>query len=108
MWRYGDPESFALKAALAAKHAVSPEQIVIGEGIDGIWQSRALFVAPGVPVVTSEGAYPTFNYHVAGFGAGWKRSRSKAVMKTQKPFWQKRALLMRGWYICQTPTDGQF
>jgi len=27
-----------------------------------------LFVAPGTPVVTSAGAYPTFNYHVAGFG----------------------------------------
>jgi len=25
-------------------------------------------VAPGDAVVTSEGAYPTFNYHVAGFG----------------------------------------
>ncbi|MEM6466887.1 MAG: aminotransferase class I/II-fold pyridoxal phosphate-dependent enzyme, partial [Pseudomonadota bacterium] len=24
---------------------------------------------PGAPVVTSAGAYPTFNYHVAGFGA---------------------------------------
>ena len=69
VWRYGDPESFALKAALAAKHAVSPEQIVIGEGIDGILGNLVrLFVAPGVPVVTSEGAYPTFNYHVAGFG----------------------------------------
>ena len=54
VWRYGDPESFALKTALAAKHAVSPEQIVIGEGIDGILGNLVrLFVAPGVPVVTS-------------------------------------------------------
>jgi histidinol-phosphate aminotransferase len=27
-----------------------------------------LLVAPGDAVVTSDGAYPTFNYHVAGFG----------------------------------------
>jgi histidinol-phosphate aminotransferase len=27
-----------------------------------------MLVAPGDPVVTSLGAYPTFNYHVAGFG----------------------------------------
>ena len=27
-----------------------------------------LFVGPGVAVVTSDGAYPTFNYHVAGYG----------------------------------------
>ena len=27
-----------------------------------------LLVAPGTPVVTSAGAYPTFNYHVTGFG----------------------------------------
>jgi histidinol-phosphate aminotransferase len=27
-----------------------------------------LLVAPGTPVVTSLGAYPTFNYHVTGFG----------------------------------------
>jgi histidinol-phosphate aminotransferase len=27
-----------------------------------------LFVGPGDPVVTSRGAYPTFAYHVAGFG----------------------------------------
>ena len=25
-------------------------------------------MTPGTPVVTSLGAYPTFNYHVAGFG----------------------------------------
>ena len=27
-----------------------------------------LLVAPGTPVVTSAGAYPTFDYHVTGFG----------------------------------------
>jgi len=27
-----------------------------------------LLIGPGDAVVTSDGAYPTFNYHVAGFG----------------------------------------
>ena len=27
-----------------------------------------LLVEPGEPVVTSAGAYPTFNFHVTGFG----------------------------------------
>lgn len=70
-WRYGDPEMFELRAALAAKHGVQPENIIIGEGIDGLLGVAArLFLAPGAetPVVTSLGAYPTFNYHVAGFG----------------------------------------
>ena len=43
--------------------------LVVGEGIDGLlgYLTR-LLVEPGVKVVTSLGAYPTFNYHVAGFG----------------------------------------
>ena len=27
-----------------------------------------MVVEPGMPVISSHGAYPTFNYHVAGFG----------------------------------------
>src|SRR5690606_14677833 len=43
--------------------------IAIGEGIDGLLGLIVrLFVEQGAPVVTSLGAYPTFNYHVAGFG----------------------------------------
>ncbi len=69
VWKYADPESFELKAALAAHHGVRPENIVIGEGIDGLLGTLVrLLVAPGTPVVTSAGAYPTFAYHVAGFG----------------------------------------
>jgi histidinol-phosphate aminotransferase len=69
IWRYGDPETFDLKAALATKHGVSSKNIVIGEGIDGVLGNLVrLFVEPDVAVVTSDGAYPTFNYHVAGFG----------------------------------------
>ena len=69
VWRYGDPEIHDLKAALAAHHGVRPENVVVGEGIDGLLGNLArLLVAQGTPVVTSAGAYPTFNYHVAGFG----------------------------------------
>lgn len=69
VWMYGDPENHDLRAALAARHGVRPQNIVVGEGIDGLfgWLVR-LLVAPGTPVVTSAGAYPTFSYHVAGYG----------------------------------------
>jgi len=68
-WQYGDPELYDLKAALAAHHGVAPANIVVGEGIDGLLGLLVrLLVAPDTPVVTSAGAYPTFAYHVAGFG----------------------------------------
>ena len=68
-WQYGDPELYDLKAALAAHHGVAPANIVVGEGIDGLLGLLVrLLVAPGTPVVTSAGAYPTFAYHVTGFG----------------------------------------
>ncbi len=69
IWKYGDPESFDLKAALAKKHGVAAENIVIGEGIDGLLGYLVrLLIAPGDGVVTTAGAYPTFNYHVTGYG----------------------------------------
>lgn len=69
MWKYCDPENFDLRQFVAAHHGVAPENIAIGEGIDGLLGLIVrLFVEPGQPVVTSLGAYPTFNYHVAGFG----------------------------------------
>ncbi|MBC7143432.1 MAG: pyridoxal phosphate-dependent aminotransferase [Rhodobacteraceae bacterium] len=69
VWMYGDAENHDLRVALAAHHGVGPENIVVGEGIDGLlgYLTR-LLVGPGDPVVTSDGAYPTFNFHVAGFG----------------------------------------
>lgn len=68
-WMYADPESHDLKAALSAHHGVAAENIVIGEGIDGLLGLLVrLLVGSGDAVVTSAGAYPTFNYHVAGFG----------------------------------------
>ncbi|ODT69053.1 MAG: histidinol-phosphate aminotransferase [Pelagibacterium sp. SCN 63-23] len=69
VWRYPDPENHDLRAALAHRLGIAADEIAIGEGIDGLLgQAVRLFVAPGDVVVTSLGAYPTFNYHVAGYG----------------------------------------
>jgi len=69
VWMYGDPELHDLKAALAAHHACRTGNVVVGEGIDGLLGTLVrLLIAPGDAVVTSLGAYPTFNFHVAGFG----------------------------------------
>jgi histidinol-phosphate aminotransferase len=69
VWMYGDPELYDLKAALAAHHGCGPENIVVGEGIDGLLGYLVrLMIGPGDKVVTSLGAYPTFTFHVAGFG----------------------------------------
>ncbi|UVC10403.1 pyridoxal phosphate-dependent aminotransferase [Rhizobium sp. TH2] len=68
-WKYTDPESFELRHAIAAHLGLDPKFINIGEGIDGILgQIVRLVIEPGMPVVTSLGGYPTFNYHVVGFG----------------------------------------
>jgi histidinol-phosphate aminotransferase len=68
-WMYADPESHELRAALAQFHGVGLDNIVIGEGIDGLLGLAVkLVVEPGAAVVTSDGTYPTFNFHVAGGG----------------------------------------
>jgi histidinol-phosphate aminotransferase len=68
-WMYADPTSFDLRCALAEKHNISIDNIVVGEGIDGLLGYLVrLLISAGDHVVTSDGAYPTFNYHVSGFG----------------------------------------
>ena len=69
MWKYCDPENHSLKGALAAHLGVRPSNVAIGEGIDGLLGLIArMYIVPGVAVVSSLGAYPTFNFHVAGYG----------------------------------------
>ena len=68
-WMYADPENYDLKHAVARHYGVAPENIVVGEGIDALLgYAVRLMVEPGDAIVTSLGAYPTFNFHVAGFG----------------------------------------
>ena len=68
-WMYGDPENHDLKQALAAHHGVTPGHIAVGPGIDGLLGLVCrLVLEHGTAVVTSLGAYPTFNFHVAGYG----------------------------------------
>lgn len=69
VWKYGDPENHELKEGLAAHHGIAPENIIVGEGIDGLLGYLArMLIGKETPVVTSLGAYPTFNYHVTGYG----------------------------------------
>lgn len=68
-WKYSDPENHALKQALALHHQVAGGNIAIGSGVDALLgEIVRLFVEPGDKVATSFGGYPTFNYHVHGFG----------------------------------------
>ena len=72
-WKYGDPENYALKAEIASFLNVSTDNIIVGEGIDGLLGYLVrLCVSKETKVVTSAGAYPTFNYHVRGFGGNLK------------------------------------
>lgn len=65
-WMYADPENYELRQALAEFHGVGIGNVAVGEGIDGmLGLTCTLTLAPGETVVTSDGAYPTFNYHVA-------------------------------------------
>lgn len=68
-WMYSDPESYELRSAIARLHGVGIEKVVIGEGIDGLLGLTVKLAAePGSAIVTSDGTYPTFNFHVAAGG----------------------------------------
>ena len=69
VWKYSDPDNHDLMRAVATFHNVRPENVVVIEGIDGgLGLANRLFVNAGDAVVTSDGAYPTFNFHVAACG----------------------------------------
>ena len=78
-WMYGDPEGHDLKTAIAAHHRCARENVVVAEGIDALlgYLTR-LMIGPGDPVATSLGAYPTFNFNVAGYGGTLHRAPYKA------------------------------
>lgn len=69
-WKYADPESHELESAIARHHGVAADNVVVGEGIDGLLGHAVKIVCePGATIVTSDGAYPTFNFHAMAHGA---------------------------------------
>jgi histidinol-phosphate aminotransferase len=102
-WMYGDPENHDLKLkALARHHRVAPENIVVGEGIDGLFGYIArMTVEPGTAVVTSLGAYPTFNFHVTGFGGRLHGALTATTTRTWRRCSIWRGARARGW--CSWP-----
>ena len=69
IFKYGDPDAFDLKKELEKHLKVPCENIIVGEGIDGLMGILCrLMLEQGDIVVTSNGAYPTFNYQVKGAG----------------------------------------
>lgn len=69
VWKYGDPDNFELKTALAQHHNISTDNIMPGAGADALLGLTVrMFINPGDKVINSLGGYPTFNYHVAGYG----------------------------------------
>jgi histidinol-phosphate aminotransferase len=66
---YGDPESFDVRQALALRHGCSIDEISVGAGIDDLMGLAVrAFIAPGGRALATRGTYPTFSYHVTGFG----------------------------------------
>jgi histidinol-phosphate aminotransferase len=66
---YGDPESYDLRSALAVRHGCAIENICAGSGIDDLMGLAVrAFMWPGAVALTTRGTYPTFSYHVTGFG----------------------------------------
>jgi histidinol-phosphate aminotransferase len=67
---YGDPEIVDLRLALAARHNCGIDNVSVGAGIDDLLGLivRA-YCAPGEVALMTRGSYPTFVYHVTGYGA---------------------------------------
>lgn len=91
VWMYADPENYDLKHALSAHHNVPVENIIVGEGIDTLLGYLVrMLVSEGDAVVTSAGAYPTFNFHVAGYGG------ALAAVPYKGDFEDPEALIAKG------------
>ncbi len=88
---YGDPESYALRDALAARHKCSIDNVCVGAGIDDLMGLAVrAFTSPGSIALTTRGTYPTFAYHVTGYGA-----RLETVPYTADGFVDVEALIAR-------------
>ena len=70
IWKYCDPTNHDLKVAIAGLLGLKPENIGVGEGIDGLQHLVCrLYLKPGDKALNSLGGYPAFNYHIDGCGA---------------------------------------
>lgn len=68
---YGDPESYELREALAARHHCAVENLSVGAGIDDLLGLAVrAYVGPSGVAVTTRGSYATFDYQVRAHGAG--------------------------------------
>jgi len=66
---YGDPDSRALRETLAERWATGLDDILVTSGIDELLGLVArCYLEPGESAVTVAGTYPTFAYHVLGYG----------------------------------------
>jgi histidinol-phosphate aminotransferase len=66
---YGDPESAQLREGLASRHGCALENIVVGAGIDDLLGLAVRgYLSPGDASVCALGTYPTYAYHVTGYG----------------------------------------
>ncbi len=66
---YGDPESYKLRVAVAARHGCGIDNVCVGSGIDDLMGLTVrAFMSPGSIALATLGTYPTFAYHVMGFG----------------------------------------
>ena len=110
---YGDPEGYDLRTAIAAHHGVEMDEVCLGGGIDELLGLTVRMLAqPGAPVLTSLGAYPTFNYHVAGFGAELIRAiQERSLIWTHcwrpsstNPCWCSLLILTTRWALGMMPT----
>lgn len=66
---YADPENYDLRVALAAFHGVASENIAVAAGIDDLLGLAVRAFAADRTAVVTAGSYPTFAFHVAGYGA---------------------------------------
>ena len=67
---YGDPESMDLREALAARHGCEVAELAVGAGIDDLMGLAVrAYLGPGDVSVATLGTYPTYAYHVLGYGA---------------------------------------
>ncbi len=67
---YGDPESVELREALAARHGCGTSNVTVAAGIDDLLGLAVrAYLGPGDATVMTLGSYPTYVYHVVGYGA---------------------------------------